>query len=155
MVDGYTGGCLGATQQVCEVIFLPINYCFMEVYLVRHTETVCAKDCYEQSDVAIAEPYLPIFENIKEQLPIDATYYSSPLVRSNVSGTPFNRSDNDHLMEMNFGDWELQRWDDIPEVRPQSWMIFVNIEFNGESFIEVHHRVLSFFKINFQGNPNQ
>jgi alpha-ribazole phosphatase len=59
----------------------------MGLFSSRHTETVCAKGvCYGQSDVAIAEPYLPIFENIKEQLPIDATYYSSPLVMQDVSG---------------------------------------------------------------------
>lgn len=37
----------------------------MEIYLVRHTETICGKGvCYGQSDVALAEPFESIFENI-------------------------------------------------------------------------------------------
>jgi alpha-ribazole phosphatase len=60
---------------------------------------------------------LPIFENIKEQLPIDATYYSSPLVRCKILASYLQSSDFDsRLVEMNFGDWELQKWDDIPEL---------------------------------------
>ncbi len=42
----------------------------MEIYLVRHTETVCEKGiCYGQSDVGIRAPYVTIFESILEQLP--------------------------------------------------------------------------------------
>ena len=45
----------------------------MEVYLVRHTETVCEKGiCYGQSDVGILEPYDVLFETILSQLPQEA-----------------------------------------------------------------------------------
>ena len=54
----------------------------MEIYLVRHTETVCEKGiCYGQSDVGIREPYSAVFENILKQLPQEAVLYSSPLQR--------------------------------------------------------------------------
>lgn len=39
----------------------------MEVYLIRHTETVCDKGiCYGQADVDIKEPYLDIFQEVKK-----------------------------------------------------------------------------------------
>jgi alpha-ribazole phosphatase len=54
----------------------------MEIYLVRHTETVCEKGiCYGQSDVKIMEPYDTIFQSVLNQLPQDAKLYSSPLLR--------------------------------------------------------------------------
>jgi len=123
----------------------------MEVYLVRHTETVCEKGvCYGQSDVAIAEPYLPIFENIKQQLPADAVYYSSPLVRCKMLASYISKEViiDARLMEMNFGDWELKRWDEIPEGDLNPWMsdfVCTNVP-NGESFIELHDRVIDFLE---------
>jgi alpha-ribazole phosphatase len=123
----------------------------MEVYLVRHTETVCEKGvCYGQSDVAITEPYLPIFENIKQQLPADAVFYSSPLVRCKMLASYLSNQViiDSRLMEMNFGDWELKKWDEIPEEDLNPWMtdfVCTNVP-NGESFIELHDRVVSFLE---------
>ena len=54
----------------------------MEIFLVRHTETVCEKGiCYGQADMDIKEPYIEFFQEIKTQLPTDAILYSSPLLR--------------------------------------------------------------------------
>ena len=122
----------------------------MEVYLVRHTETVCEKGvCYGQTDVGIIEPFLPIFENIKKQLPQDAIYFSSPLVRCKMLANHLSNevTIDRRLMEMNFGDWELQKWDNIPEPDLNPWMAdFVNIKVpNGESFVDLHERVVDFF----------
>jgi alpha-ribazole phosphatase len=121
----------------------------MEVYLVRHTETVCEKGvCYGQSDVAIAEPYLPIFENIKQQLPANAVYYSSPLVRCKMLASYISKevTIDSRLIEMNFGDWELKSWDEISPDDFTPWMNdFVNVVVpNGESFVQLHHRVIDF-----------
>jgi alpha-ribazole phosphatase len=123
----------------------------MEVYLVRHTETVCEKGvCYGQSDVAITEPYLPIFENIKQQLPANAVFYSSPLVRCKILASYLSNQViiDSRLMEMNFGDWELKKWDEIPEEDLNPWMtdfVCTNVP-NGESFIELHDRVIDFLE---------
>ena len=47
----------------------------MEIYLVRHTETICEKGiCYGQSDVDLAEPFESVFENIVSQLPSEAIH---------------------------------------------------------------------------------
>lgn len=126
----------------------------MEVYLVRHTETVCEKGiCYGQSDVNIMEPYDVVFQLVLAQLPQDAILYSSPLLRcvllanyikdnSEISAV----NEDSRLMEMNFGDWEMKNWDAIPPDDFTPWMTdFVNVRVpNGESFTDLHNRVIDF-----------
>jgi alpha-ribazole phosphatase len=126
----------------------------MEVYLVRHTETVCEKGiCYGQSDVKIMEPYDAVFQSVLGQLPQDAILYSSPLLRcvilanyikDNLGITAVN--EDSRLMEMNFGDWEMKNWDVIPPDDFTPWMAdFVNVRVaNGESFTDLHNRVIDF-----------
>ena len=128
----------------------------MEVYLVRHTETVCEKGiCYGQSDVGIREPYDVIFESILNQLPQDAVLYSSPLQRCVILAKHIQENtqidsiiEDSRLMEMNFGDWELKSWDAIPQEVLDPWMEdFVNVRVpNGESFVDLHDRVLDFLE---------
>ncbi|MFD2890788.1 alpha-ribazole phosphatase [Flavobacterium chuncheonense] len=122
----------------------------MEVYLVRHTETVCEKGiCYGQADVSINEPYEPLFEEIKLALPKETLVVSSPLQRCTrlahyITGQPIKT--DSRLMEMNFGSWELQNWNDIPEFELTPWMQdFVSVQVpNGESFTQLYQRVVSF-----------
>jgi alpha-ribazole phosphatase len=134
----------------------------MEVYLVRHTETVCKKGiCYGQSDVGIIEPYDQIFSEIVRKLPQEAKLYSSPLKRCKILANYILEHTNtdaivedSRLMEMNFGDWELQQWNDIPKDILDPWMNdFVSVAApNGESFIDVDNRVWDFIsnEIQFQ-----
>ncbi|HSD07084.1 alpha-ribazole phosphatase [Flavobacterium sp.] len=127
----------------------------MEVYLVRHTETVCEKGiCYGQSNVGILEPYDIVFENILKQLPKEAKLYSSPLQRCVILAKHIQKNvqidsiiEDPRLMEMHFGDWELQSWNDIPQEILNPWMEdFVNVRVpNGESFVDLNERVLDFF----------
>jgi alpha-ribazole phosphatase len=129
----------------------------MEVYLVRHTETVCEKGiCYGQSDVGLREDYLEQFESIKSQIPSDAVVYSSPLSRCTLLANYLSPSisTDSRLMEMNFGDWEMKNWDAIPEADFTPWMIdFVNVAVpNGESFVALHHRVTDFLTTLLSGN---
>ena len=122
----------------------------MEVYLVRHTETVCEKGiCYGQSDVVIKEPYLEQFEKIKVELPENAIYYSSTLQRCTIltdylSASSFIR--DERLKEMDFGSWEMKSWDAIPQEDMTPWMQnFVEVQVpNGESFIQLYNRVKLF-----------
>lgn len=126
----------------------------MEIYLVRHTETVCEKGiCYGQSDVNLAEPFDTVFEDIVSQLPSEAIIFSSPLkrcvilaefIQKNIKTISFEKEAQ--LMEMNFGDWEMKNWNDIPSEQLNPWMEdFVNIQVsNGESFVELHQRVGDF-----------
>ena len=134
----------------------------MEVYLVRHTETVCEKGiCYGQADVDLSEPFQNYFEIIKDQVPADALFYSSPLQRcatlaNYLSDT--NYQTDSRLMEMNFGEWELQNWDAISPEAINPWMNdFVNIKVpEGESFVELYTRVVDFMTIELQqSNPSK
>ena len=133
----------------------------MEVYLVRHTETVCSKGiCYGQADVEIQEDYLPIFESIKKEIPEDAIVYSSPLKRCVILANYISKGNfktDSRLMEMNFGDWELKKWNDIPEDEINPWMQdFVNVAVpNGESFVELYERVTTFFDEIKKINPSK
>lgn len=123
----------------------------MEVYLIRHTETVCEKGiCYGQSDVDIAEPFDAVFSEIVSQLPPEVAIFSSPLKRCVILAKHIQNKiktisyqEDDRLKEMNFGDWELMNWNDIPSEQLNPWMEdFVNIQVsNGESFVELHDRV--------------
>lgn len=126
----------------------------MEIYLVRHTETICEKGiCYGQSDVDLAKPYKAVFENIVSQLPSEAIIFSSPLkrcvilaeyIQNNTKAISLEK--DKRLMEMNFGDWEMKNWNNIPSEQLNPWMEdFVNIcATNGESFVELHERVGDF-----------
>lgn len=126
----------------------------MEIYLIRHTETVCQKGiCYGQTDVDIIEPYDSIFQNILLQLPSEVVLFSSPLKRCTLLAKYIQKNSSVHsyeedqrLMEMNFGDWEMKNWNDIPPEQLNPWMEdFVNIKVqNGESFTELHERTKSF-----------
>ncbi|OOG76084.1 alpha-ribazole phosphatase [Flavobacterium sp. A45] len=126
----------------------------MEVYLVRHTETVCEKGiCYGQSDVGIREPYDAIFESILNQLPEEAILYSSPLQRCSILAKHIQKNtkiesiiEDSRLMEMDFGDWELKSWDTIPREVLDPWMedfVTENVP-NGESFVDLDTRVREF-----------
>ena len=133
----------------------------MEVYLVRHTETVCAKGiCYGQSDVELAESYLQQFEKIKKQLPQEALFYSSPLQRCTILANYLSSSDyrvDRRLMEMHFGSWELKNWDAIDQDELNVWMNdFVNARAtNGESFTELYGRVVDFMDHVFSTQDSQ
>lgn len=128
----------------------------MEIYLVRHTETVCEKGiCYGQSDVGLQENYEQQFEEIKAQLPANAAYYSSPLKRCTLLADYLSGSDyttDARLMEMHFGDWELKSWDAIAPEEINPWMRdFVNIGVpNGESFEDLYQRVTDFMQTQLQ-----
>ncbi|MCV2484226.1 alpha-ribazole phosphatase [Flavobacterium sp. SH_e] len=123
----------------------------MEIYLVRHTETICEKGiCYGQSDVDIAEPFDEIFSKIISELPEEAVIFSSPLKRCVILAKHIQENiktisyqEDERLKEMNFGDWELKNWNEIPSEELNPWMEdFVNLKVtNGESFVELHERV--------------
>ncbi|WP_281310573.1 alpha-ribazole phosphatase [Flavobacterium flavigenum] len=126
----------------------------MEIYLVRHTETICEKGiCYGQSDVDIVEPFDTVFKNILSHLPSEAMIFSSPLKRCVTLAKyiqnhikTISYEEDKRLMEMNFGDWEMKNWDNIPPEQLNPWMEdFVNIQVsNGESFMDLHQRTGDF-----------
>jgi alpha-ribazole phosphatase len=133
----------------------------MEIYLVRHTETVCEKGiCYGQSDVDLQSDYQKQFEIIKAQIPQNAIFFSSPLKRCSILADYLSNSNyktDSRLMEMHFGDWELKNWDAISPEEMNPWMSdFVNVKVpNGESFSVLYDRVVNFMQNELQNNTSE
>ena len=124
----------------------------MNIYLIRHTKVAVKSGiCYGQSDVELADSFIDELNEIKAQIEniIFDKIYSSPLKRCKKLAKQLFSSDiiyDDRLMELNFGEWELQEWDKIQHPDIDRWMTdFVNTPCpNGESFLDMHKRVISF-----------
>jgi len=124
----------------------------MEVYLIRHTQPQVEKGvCYGQSDVLVKDSFQEEVNKLLKHLPktID-TVYASPLMRCQKLAKELKASSSiqtdKRLMELNFGDWEMKKWDEIDQTELNKWMKdFVNVKVpNGESFTEMNTRVSSF-----------
>ncbi len=122
----------------------------MEVYLIRHTTPKIEKGiCYGQSDIPLADSFQTEAQKLLRDLPekFDAVY-SSPLSRcQKLSALIANNPKTDErLLELNFGDLEMKKWDDINQEELNHWMQdFVNVKVpNGENFIELNNRVNDF-----------
>lgn len=123
----------------------------MEIFLVRHTAPAIDEGiCYGQSDLELATHYKKEIEHTCSLLPTDVDMvFSSPLIRcqelaSRISNKPIFDS---RLMELNFGDWELEPWDSINKNELDRWMNSYIEEAppNGESFVDLFSRVDSCF----------
>ena len=125
----------------------------MEIILVRHTSVVVAKGtCYGWTDVALSDTFEQEATLTRTALlahaPFDAAY-SSPLSRATrlASFCGFENATIDpRLREMNMGDWEMQRFDEITDENLQRWYAdYMNVRTtNGEGFPDIYARVSSF-----------
>ena len=119
----------------------------MEIYLIRHTTPDVAKGvCYGQTDLNLAKTYPQEFERLKAHLPETFDLlYTSPLQRCAqlAESLASEMQVDDRLMEMDFGDWEMKPWADIPQEVLNPWMQdFVKTPVpGGESFGELIERV--------------
>ncbi len=126
----------------------------MEIYLIRHTTPLIEKGiCYGQTDLDITESFEEEVSMIHPHLPkANIKVYSSPLQRCSKLANALYGSAiieyHDELMELNCGDWEMQKWDEIPKTEIQPWMDdFVNVVVpNGESYVLLHDRVVNKFE---------
>jgi len=122
----------------------------VELILIRHTTPDIDKGiCYGQSDLDLASSFESELTRILKELGTQSKVYSSPLKRCRLLadriGTEVRL--DDRLMEMDFGDWELKPWNDIPTDEIQPWYDdYVNTRTNnGESLQLLNARVRSFF----------
>lgn len=120
----------------------------MEIHLLRHPKPNIAKGiCYGQTDLLIKFPLLNIdIEALKAQH-YDYIYTSSLQRCTHVSDLfdqPFII--DERLKEVNFGDWEMKYWHEIPASEIEPWYAdYITIRPpNGESFIDLIGRVQSF-----------
>lgn len=124
----------------------------MELYLIRHTITECKNTCYGQSDVNIEN--VGDIKDVVEKfrilnLPDNTNFYSSPLLRCKklVQALTDDFKIDNRLMEMNFGEWELMKWEDIDRNELDKWsenFVYEKCP-NGECFFDLSERVRSFF----------
>ncbi|MCK5170743.1 MAG: alpha-ribazole phosphatase [Bacteroidales bacterium] len=134
----------------------------MNIWLIRHTKVALKFGiCYGQSNVDVADTFIDEAKEIKVQL-ADTKFdkvYSSPLLRCKKLSEYLFNSDihiDNRLMELNFGYWELQEWDQIKHPDIDRWMTdFVNTPCpNGESFLDMHNRVVEFISELNTNNDN-
>ncbi len=125
------------------------------LYLVRHTSVSIDKGiCYGQSDVPVSDLFseeVSLIRNKLGKVEFDKVY-SSPLSRclllaeSLVGNDVFINTD-DRIIEMNFGEWEMMKWDDINREEMDKWgNDFVNVACpRGESYLDLFRRSLDFY----------
>jgi alpha-ribazole phosphatase len=124
----------------------------MEIYLIRHTTPEIEKGiCYGQSDLPVALSFADEFARLRLHLPDTFdTVYASPLQRCQQLALRLHTNtliNDSRLMEMNFGDWELRKWDEIPASQLDVWMKdFVQVPApNGENFATLSARAGQFY----------
>ena len=126
----------------------------LEIYLIRHTTPAVEKGtCYGQADLDVTESFLAEAALIKEHLPAHIqSVYASPLQRcSKLAQHLFpshNISFHDELKEIDCGEWELRKWDDLPQEVVMPWMNdFVNVRIpGGESYLDLLARTTTRFE---------
>lgn len=126
----------------------------MELYLVRHTAPDINEGiCYGQSDIDVMNSFAHELAALKRKIDgIQPTMiYSSPLQRcAKLAGALQLGSviHDDRLKELNFGDWELKTWDDIPRPVFDAWANdYANLSPpNGETFSQLHVRATAFLR---------
>lgn len=126
----------------------------MIITLIRHTSVdVPQGTCYGFTDVPLKASF-PQEAAKTASLLHDKHFdriYSSPLSRAlhlaSYCGYPDAITDP-RLKEINFGDWEMQRFDDIQDSNLQTWYDdYIHVAAtHGESFMDQYKRVSTFLE---------
>ena len=124
----------------------------MHVYLVRHPPPLIdAGVCYGRSDLPCAPAQTAVtLEGVLPQLPAGAPIFCSPLQRCADLARllPGAAATFDaRLMEMDFGAWEMRRWDDIDRAEIDAWAADL-LDYRpggGESLRHMTQRVHAFY----------
>ena len=124
----------------------------MRLFLVRHfAPTVAEGICYGRTDLAVNrtehDDKLPA---LRPLLPRGVPLYSSPLRRcAQLAGSLGGAVCFDaRLAELNFGNWEMRRWDDIARGEIDAWAAdLVNYRpGGGDSVLDMALRVDDFYQ---------
>ena len=126
----------------------------MKLTIIRHTKVaVPAGICFGQTDVPVANSYFEEKEVIQkniEKLSFDQVY-CSPLSRCHKLANDLFPEDSiqidDRLKELDFGDWEMVKWDDIFHTKEgKHWMdnYVTATSKGGESLIDFQKRLTDF-----------
>lgn len=124
----------------------------MKLTFVRHTSVDVERGtCYGQSDVPLKPSFPEEAEEVRRKLEgkqFDKVY-TSPLSRCTMLASFCGYPDaihDDRLKELNFGDWEMKKFDEIKDPRLQEWFddYFNVAPTGGESFAEQQTRLRDF-----------
>ena len=124
----------------------------MHIYLIRHTSVAVAPGtCYGQTDVETADTFeeeAAVTKSRIDGITFDQVY-TSPLTRASKLAAYCGYPDairDDRLKEMNMGEWEMRRYDEIDDPALQAWFEdFLHLPATGgESFPILYQRVASF-----------
>jgi alpha-ribazole phosphatase len=114
----------------------------MEIFFIRHIKPVVEHGiCYGHTDVPVPdEPYQHIVSG--------DVVYSSPLMRCTSLAFQLSASPiiDARLMELNFGDWEGKKWDEVDEAALRVWGDdYIQLSPpNGESLMQLLERFSAF-----------
>lgn len=124
----------------------------MKLVFIRHTSVdVPQGTCYGQTDVPLAVTFPVEAADVRRRLGgyVFDKVYCSPLTRCRqLAGFCGYQSPiiDDRLMEMDFGDWEMQLFDNITDPRLQEWYDdFLNVTPTGGESTMDQARRLQFF----------
>ena len=135
----------------------------MEIDFIRHTTPQIASGiCYGQADIDVADSFehesSQILNTLKQNKGTnDYDYiFTSPAKRCHLLAqkinqhqqTPIELLIRSDLQEINFGDWELRAWDDIPRTETLPWTEdFIHSRPpQGECLLDMQTRVHDFLK---------
>ena len=117
---------------------------------LRHPVTAAGPDlCYGRLDIDLGDGAEAQILAALAAVPQVLSIRTSPLGRCRVLAERFaardgaTLSEDDRLMEYDFGDWEGQRWPDIPRAQSEPWIddMLNACPPGGESFAELVGRV--------------
>ena len=125
----------------------------MEVIFIRHTSVdVPSGICYGQTDVPLRSTFPQeaeiVCKRLSDYMPFDVVY-TSPLSRCVRLADYCGFSDavrDARLKELDFGMWEMRRYDEIRDPRLQEWYAdYLHVPATGgESFVGQLSRVVAF-----------
>lgn len=121
----------------------------MEIHLIRHTAVENPDNlCYGFAEISLKKDFKENFKLIQIEKDFDLII-SSPSERCQllVKHFHFSYQIDERIKEMNFGDWEMKKWTEIPKEEINPWYEdFINVKAtNGENLLEMQTRVSEFW----------
>ncbi|MDP1525476.1 MAG: alpha-ribazole phosphatase family protein [Rhodocyclaceae bacterium] len=121
----------------------------MRLWLIRHPPpAVAAGTCYGATDLPLVAHPAELADRLRRQLPTNVPLYASPLQRCRRLAEqlhPQPRFD-ERLREIDFGDWEMQPWDQLDRGQLDAWAAdpFNFVPPGGEGVAALRARVRAF-----------
>lgn len=121
----------------------------MQIFLIRHPRPLLESGiCYGQLDVDAEDPQ-PLARRLRSLLPAGTPIVASPLQRARRLAEVLHprASYDDRLMEIDFGEWEGRRWNEIDRHLLDAWAadMLHFVPPGGESAAMLQARVIDCF----------